>query len=84
MSFGSERTSLVFERREDFKIETYRHLEEKIGKIRRSVMDLAAQHARGRQPDTEVYRVEPQDIDRAFTDLLSQEGTLAQELEVTE
>lgn len=47
-------------------------------------MDLAAQHARGRQPDTEVYRVEPQDIDRAFTDLLSQEGTLAQELEVTE
>ncbi|MDO8469285.1 MAG: hypothetical protein Q7S29_06045 [Candidatus Peribacter sp.] len=51
------------ERREDFPVDTFRHLEQSIIQpLRRDAMWLAAMRAELRQPGTDVYRVECEDV----------------------
>ncbi len=57
--------------REDFPIESFRHLEGKLQTIRRTVMDKAAELARSK-PEGDVYVVTKQCVDAAIRQVLSQ------------
>jgi hypothetical protein len=52
-------------RREDFPLESFRYLEQKLGEIRRETMDKAANLA-ATETDSEVYQVEPSHVDQAL------------------
>lgn len=58
------------ERREDFPIETFGHLDCKIGIIRRISMERAAAHSDATQPNGDTYHVEEEDIDAGINSLL--------------
>lgn len=58
------------QRREDFPIDVFRHMESRIGEIRKALMELAAQKASARSPDGGTYQVESGDIDAAWDEIL--------------
>jgi hypothetical protein len=59
------------ERREDFPIDSFRHLEGILQEIRRGVMANAAELADRDTPDGPVYTVTRDHVVRALRDLLS-------------
>jgi len=73
MSTGIEKTAVEppFERRENFPVSSFRHLEGYLIRIRTKVMALAAEHANNRQPEGEEFRVSTEDIDEALSNLLA-------------
>lgn len=59
------------QRHEDFPVDSFRHLEHRIGQIRRDVLQGAAENADARTPDSEPeYRVEKEDVAKAMQRLL--------------
>jgi hypothetical protein len=56
--------------REDFSLETYRHLESRLNEIRRQVMDLAAQAALADTPSADIYSVKRVHVDAALRTVL--------------
>lgn len=66
--------SEVRPRREEFPVDTYRHLEGMLQEIRRRIMDRAAQMAAEEQQESDVYRVERKHVDRALVEVVSDTG----------
>jgi hypothetical protein len=62
-------------RREEFPVDTYRHLEGMLQEIRRRIMDRAAQMAAEEQQAGDVYRVERRHVDRALIEVVSDTDT---------
>lgn len=56
----------VPERREDFPMDVFLYVEQQLGEMRIRIMRLAEEHASNRQPEGDVFRVEPEDIDAVF------------------
>lgn len=54
------------ERREDFSIDAFRHLETKLSELRRRIMDRAASIAREGQPTGTVYCVKTEHVNQAW------------------
>jgi len=59
------------ERREDFPIDSFRHLEEILQGIRRRVMVRATEFADHDNPGTPFYQVTRMHVDRALRELLT-------------
>jgi hypothetical protein len=64
-------SNAVLERQEDFPVEVFLYLEERLHEIRKHVMEVAAKRADDRQRGTEIYTVIKQDIDAAIEEVLS-------------
>ncbi len=54
---------------EDFPVNSLRHVEGKVSRIRRTLMDIAAKIAEDASPSGDSYRVEPLHIDQALVKL---------------
>lgn len=67
-------------RREDFPVESFRYLESKLQRVRKLIMDLAAQIAEAKDPSSEAYRVGKEYIDVAFVTFLSNREEAASQL----
>ena len=65
---NSRRTQQI-ERREEFPVECLVHLESKLGKMRKLLMNVAAEIAAQSSPNTKVYRVKRTHIDQATVKL---------------
>jgi hypothetical protein len=63
------------ERREDFPVESFQHLEVKLQLIRKLVMDLAAEIAAATETNPYSYRVERAHVDHALVTFLLDPGT---------
>lgn len=65
------------ERQEDFPVDTFRHLESRLGRIRRHVMQQAASIAEAATPaEASVYRVEPEHVNLALFHLIENPAVL--------
>ena len=80
MSTLTASTSQEGRRREDFPVESFRYLEAKLQQLRKLIMDLAAQIAAGKDPDSPVYRVGKEQIDDALSEFLSDQATAESQL----
>lgn len=63
------------ERKEDFPVESFQHLEAKLQLIRKLVMDLAAETAANTEANPFSYRVEKAHVDHALVTFLLDPGT---------
>lgn len=63
------------ERKEDFPVESFQHLEAKLQLIRKLVMDLAAEIASDNESNPYAYRVEKAHVDHALVKFLLDPGT---------
>jgi hypothetical protein len=66
-----ERSAETMERREDFPIDSFRHLEKMLQGIRRRIMVRAAEFAEQENPGTRLYQVTRAHVDRALRELLN-------------
>ena len=80
MSTLTASTSQEGRRREDFPVESFRYLEAKLQRVRKLIMDRAAQIAAGKDPGSPVYRVGKEQIDDALSEFLSNQATAESQL----
>jgi len=67
-------------RSEDFPVESFRYLESKLQRVRKLIMDLAAQLAAAKDPSSAEYRVDKEYIDVALVKFLSNREKAASQL----
>jgi len=77
---GTVSTSQDVRRREDFPVDSFRYLEAKLQRVRRLVMDRAAEIAESRDPSPEVYRVCKEHVDDALREFLSDSASAESQL----
>jgi len=80
MSTLTANTSQEGRRREDFPVESFRYMEAKLQRVRKLIMDLAAQIAASKDPSAAEYRVGKEHIDEALSEFLSDRSTAENEL----
>lgn len=71
MTTAKASTTRRIKRGEDFPLTTFLHAESKIRKIRKVVMDRAAEIAAREDPDSEVYHVRGRHIREALNEFVS-------------
>ena len=81
IAFGATDQS---ERHEDFPIESFRYLEGKLQVIRRIAMAYAAQIANLASPESSVYTVRREHVDKALSKLLREPDTCRKAVGLTE
>ena len=79
-----ETTSLPPARHEDFPVDSLRHVEGKVSRIRRALMDTAAKIAAEASPGADSYRVEPLHVDQALARLFRDFPAFRNELGLTD